>query len=452
MFAAQLVLRRFIPPEDYGLFDWAQVLFLVLGAVRDLGLAYHVLRVEPRPFGNLLALEGLWGGFLMVAAIVVAPLAADLNAGDHAHTVGVIRLLAFFLFFEGLATVPRVYLEGELQVGKAVVPELLRNLCIVGTSGVLAVLGMGVWSLAIGHTAGAALYAALLWTRVRGQIPLAYQRGQTWSLLRESLPLATVWFLIIFTRYIDPLILGLRFSFDDIGQYTFAYYWATMISVQILLPAIGRVLFPALVKFGAHTAEMFRAFALSTIFVLSVEVSAALLLFLNADLVLLLLGGSQWVDAPSYLRILAFAPLVDPFSRLGGEVLKTLHWDRLWIIACLLTVSSFGIGGFVLTGTLGPIGMAWINLLPLGGLLMAWALYKVSPAGFRRLFRDLLWVYLVPLPFFAAAYLLAGDEAWWRLGLSIVAGASAFGITAWRFGSEFVAFFRAPPTDDLETA
>ena len=39
VFGAQLILRRYIPAEDWGLFDWALVVFLVLGAVRDLGRA-----------------------------------------------------------------------------------------------------------------------------------------------------------------------------------------------------------------------------------------------------------------------------------------------------------------------------------------------------------------------------------------------------------------------------
>jgi len=82
--------------------------------------------------------------------------------------------------------------------------------------------------------------------------------------------------------------------------------------------------------------------------------------------------------------------------------------------------------------------------------LMAWPLYKAAPASFLQLVRDLLWVYLVPIPFFAAAYLVAGEAAWWRLGLSIVAGATAFSITACRFGSEFVAFFRSPQPDTAE--
>ncbi|MEM6793318.1 MAG: oligosaccharide flippase family protein [Acidobacteriota bacterium] len=441
---AQLVLRRYIPPEDWGLFQWASVVFLLLGAVRDLGLGYHVLRTEPRPYGNLLALEGLWGGFLFAMACLAAPLGPLLYAGSHEHTVSVLRLMALFMLLEGLATVPRIYLEGELQVGRAVGPELLRNLVFVATACGLATQGFGVFSLAIGHTAATGIYAAILWLRVWREIPLSFAPEGMRRLLIESSPLAIIWFLAILIRWIDPLVLGLRFPFEDVGNYSFAFEWATMAAGQILLPAITRAFYPALLRFGVRSRETFRAYSLSTLFILIFEVPAAFFLFLNADRVVLLVGGGQWSGAPTYLRILAFAPLVDPFTRLGGEMMKALHWDRLWIAASLLTVLAYGGGGYLLTGVLGPAGMAWINLLPLGSAVIAWAVYRVSPEGFRALGRQLLFVYLAPVPLFAAAFVLAGADESLRLALSLLAGALAVLASAWRFGAEFQEFFRGP--------
>lgn len=441
-FAAQLILRRFIPVEDWGLFQWALMVFLLLGAVRDLGLGHHVLRVTPRPYGNLLALEVAWGGVLLVFAWLAAPLGTYLYAGDHPETVGVLRLLALFLFLEGLATVPRVYLEGELRVGRAVWPEILRNVVFMALACGLAVGGFGVWSLAVAHTVATGLYAAQLWWRVGREIPLAWRPGQTRTLLRASMPLAVIWFLAILIHNIDPLVLGLRFPFQDVGHFTFAFFWATIASSQLLMPAITRAFFPALMRFGAGTPEMFRAYRLSTVFISAFEVPTALFLFTNAELVVELVGGGQWVDAPTYLRILCFAPLADPFSRLGGEMMKAMHWDRRWILAALLTALTFGVGGYLATGWMGPVGLAWVHLLPLGGVVIALSMRRISPRGFTRLVRQLGWVYLIPVPLFALAYVLAGDRPVLRLVATGAAGALAVAVHAYRFGPTFLAFFR----------
>ena len=134
-----------------------------------------------------------------------------------------LRWLTLFLFFEGLATVPKVYFESELRIGRAVVPELTRNLFMAVVSVGLAFAGFGVWSLLIGHVGSAALYALMLWWRAWGKIPLVWQRGETWNLARQSLPLASIWFLTILVRHIDPLILGWRFEGEVVANYGFAY-------------------------------------------------------------------------------------------------------------------------------------------------------------------------------------------------------------------------------------
>lgn len=447
---ATFALRRFVTKEDWGLFAVVLVLFMILGALRDLGLAYHVLRTKTRPFGNLLLVEGLWGGLLCIGLLWGAPWLSELTGqvrgiAPQPEMVGVIRAMTVFLFFEGLATVPRNYFDSELATHRTVLAEVVRNLAYVLLSVGLAWGGLGVWSLVIGHVTGTVLYAVLLWVRAWPVMPLTYERGQTLALIRVSMPLATIWFLLILTRHVDPLIIGIWHPDEDIGEYDFAYSWAMIVSAQILMPAVGRVLYPALVAFSGQVKQLFQAYSIATRFVMTFEVASAGVLLLNADLVLRLVGGSQWQDAPTYLRVLCLAPLIDPFSRLGGEVLKTRNQDRVWIIATLVTVISFAAGGFCFTRLYGPIGMAWVNMAQLGGLVMAWTLYRLDPVGFKRLCVDLLVLYVASVPAFAAAATVPASMPVLRLIASCFAAAVTLAIAAWRFGPEVIAFFRQRP-------
>ncbi len=441
-FGATILLRRWIPAEDWGVFSWAMVVFLVLGAVRDLGLSYHVLRVKERPYGNLLALELLWGGTLALGTFLAAPLAYWIYQEAHPDLAGVLRCMALFLFFEGLAIVPKTYFEGELQVGRALLPEVLRNLTFVVLALSLAGLGFGAYSLAFAHVAAAGVYALLLWRAAWGQMPLTWNRGQTLALLRESIPLAMVWLLVLVARSIDPLVLGLWVDSASLGIYGYAYEWATIVSAQLIIPALTRAIYPALLAFREQTGKLFQTYALATILALGLEVPTSLFLWVNAELVLRLIGGPGWEASPTYLRILCLAPLLDPFSRLGGEVLKAKHLDRQWIFSILLTALSFAIFGYIATGIWGMVGMAWVNWLALGGLVMGWCLWRVEPQAFMGLCRNLVFVYLVPLPFFAMAFWLGGENQWLRFGLSILAGALSLGIMILRYGGEFKDFFR----------
>jgi len=87
--------------------------------------------------------------------------------------------------------------------------------------------------------------------------------------------------------------------------------------------------------------------------------------------------------------------------------------------------------------------MAWINLLPLGAIPMVVALHRLAPAGFRLLAQKLLYIYLLPVPFFAAAWFFAGPGLELRFGLSLAAVAVSLALLGRRFGAGFIAFFRA---------
>lgn len=442
-FLTYMVLRRFIPREEFGIYDWVEVIFLVLGAVRDLGLPVHTIRVKSKPFGNLLALEGIWGTSLAVAVFLAAPLLVRGLSHPDPLVVPVLMVMTLFLVFEGLAAVPLVYFEGELKVGRAVLPELVRNLVFAVTSIALALTGHGVWSIVIGQVSASGVFAAFLWLRARGSIPLTFLPRAMGKLLSGSVRLAIVWLLILLVRYVDRLILGARFPLDTVSTYSFAYFAAFLVPYVMLQP-VGRAAYPAFIALAHDRAKQFDAYRFSTLFLLAIEVPAALFLFFNADAAIRLLGGDQWVGAPHYLRILAFAPLIDPFSRFGGELLATRGRDGTWIGATSLTLISFVFFGVLFTGSpLAAAGMAWANFLPLGGLLMTWAVSRLAPKGaFRGLVAGLVQLYLIPLPFFLAAFAIAGPNIWLRFALSLVSGLVTVAIYWWRFGGQFVGFFK----------
>jgi PST family polysaccharide transporter len=446
-FATHLLLRRLVLPGDWGLWHWSEPIFLVLGAVRDLGLPAHTLRLRPRPYGNLLAVEAGWGALLVLLAFVAAPLLALGYAEPNPDVVPVVRALALFLLFEGLGKVARVYFEGELELRSVLPAEILRNLAYAATSLTLAARGHGVWSLVVAYVAAAALHAALLWARAFRRIPLRFERGRTLALVREGLPVGLISILLLLVAYIDPLILAARFHGEVVGTYGFAYFIAFLAS-SVLIEPVGRVHYPAIVALRDDPGRAFEAYRLATLLVLAVEVPVALALFVNAETALLLLGGERWLPAAPFLRILCFAPLADPFGRFGGDLLLARHRERTWALAAAATLAWFAAAGIAATALLGPRGMALVDLLPLGSLLLLRGVRRVDPQGFARLGRDLAFVYLVPAPLFLAAQLLGGAQPGARLAWSAAAAALTAALYLWRLGGTFARFFRgeaAPP-------
>ena len=437
-FGVQLVLRRTISPEDYGIWDWTFAVFMILGAIRDLGLPAHILRMKNRPFGNLLWVEAIWGSSLAAGAYFGAPFLALLFKHADPRLVPVIQAMAAFVVLEGLGQVALVYFEGELAIGRSLLPEVLRNLTFALVAFALAWTGYGVWSLVVGQLAASTVFGAALWIRAWGRIPLVWERGRSLAMMVESLPLGSVWLVMLGMRHVDPLILGTRFDEKVVGTYGFAYWLAFLVATLLIHP-IGRALYPALVSLNQQSRRPFQAYRLATLLLLAVEVPAALFLFLNADSVSLLLGGERWVTSPEFLRILCFAPLFDPLGRFAGQFLAARHQEKVWLGAGLMTLVSWAVAGFVLTHALGPKGMALANYLPLGAVLTSWAIYRIDPPACRRLAGELARIYLIPVPLFAAAALFPPGAG--RFAASTAASAVAFGVYYFRFGESFRSFF-----------
>lgn len=445
LLATHLVVRRYVGPDEWGLWDWVQTVFLVLAAVRDLGVPSHAVRLRPMPIGNLLAVEAGWGGVLGLGVVALAPMIASLLAEPSAEAVAVLRLLTVYLVLEGLTAVALVWFEARLRIERTLAPDLARTAtyCSIVFAGAAA--GWGVWSFVAAQTASQAVLCAWLWIRARRDgLELRYEPGRTGALVRSSLPIGAIWLLSLAVAYVDPFLLGTLFPREAVGLYAFAYFLAFLV-FRVLQQPIGRALYPAFVAYRDDPARQFDAYRHGTALFLALEVPAALFLALNADLVVALLGGEMYRGSAAYLVVLAFAPLVDPLGRFGGEYLIARHLDRARVLSLALHLLALVVGGLLLCRAFGPMGMAWANFLPAGAPVVAWALWRTARGRLAPLGRDLAEAYLAPVLPFAAVWWLAPARGWGRLGLSVAAGLACLGWLAWRRGGELRAFFATVP-------
>ncbi|MEO8502419.1 MAG: oligosaccharide flippase family protein [Acidobacteriota bacterium] len=412
-----LALARLVLPSAHGVFALAWSIVFLASLVRDVGLGYELVRDARRPYGTVFHWQ-IRAGLLVTAALaLLSPLTAQMDPDLPA----VLAVLSLYVLFDALAVVPRLFFERELAVGRLVMPEIVRGAVVTGLAIALAWRGAGVWSMVAGELAGAALYAALLWRRVWGKVPLHAEKGLTRELLRKSSLLFVIAFAANSTPYVGRFVVEAFGGTFMVGQFEKAQTWAMRLQV-LVMPAILRVLYPALMEYRDRRDRFIGAYRLGTASILALETLAAYFLFFNAETVMLhVLAGKNWAPAIPLLRILCFVPLLDPFSRLGGELLKTRHEDKLWLLITTLNLACLLAFGIVLSARLGPSGMAWANYLMLGNLIMTWRMWRLCGPDFWRLLRELLLMYVTPLPLFALVAWLFPMEGWPRFGASFLA-------------------------------
>ncbi len=442
MFLTQAILRRLVTPDDWGFWHWAvDFLFVILGQTRDLGLPAHVVRDPQKPYGAFLAVELGWGAVTAGLIFLAAPLLVRLAPESSLQGVPLLQALVLFYFFEGLGKVPLTFFEAEIRVDRALRAEIVRNLVYVVISLWMAADGYGVWSLLVAHVASTAVFAAMLWYRAFREMPLAWVRGGTWKLLRSSLPLMLMATVLLAVDVADFQIMGLRYSDEIVGLYGGAFILATMV-MRVLEWPLRRALYPTFVAVRDDPRRFSETYRLATILLMAIHVPVAGLLFTNAATVLRLVWGPEYLAAAGFLQLLCLVPLVQPFARCAEDLLLPRHEEHLLTASAVVNLIALVGFGAWLTGVLGPVGMAWAKLLPLGSIVVTWAVWRVDPRGFRRLCVDLLALYGVAAVLFGAARLATGDDMYVRLGLSVVAAAASFLVYVWRYRKAFQDFFR----------
>lgn len=452
--ATHMLLRRLIPPEQMGVWNWAEPVFILLAQVRDLGIPGHLVREQRRRYGNFLALEVGWGALFCLGLLAAAPALALGFASHDQQTVSILRAFCLFLFVQGLGAVPLTFFEAEQRLTATIPAELGRNLLFATLSIGLALLGYGVWSLVIAHIAAAALYSLMLWISARRLLHLDYEGGATWALVSASLPLAALSLLELSVLHLDVLVLGLVLPEAAVAKAALAIFALFFVS-RMLADAVGRAVYPALVSLAQRGTGAYDVYSLATLFMVTFVVPLAFGLHLNADLVALLLGGEAWLGAADYLRVAAFVPLIRPLTMFGREFLLVVHRDRLLIVYTLLNLLSLGGLGYALVqGPLRELGMAIAGYFPLGTLVLAWGLWQMSPPGFSRLVRQILALYLASLPLFLPLLWIPADRWALRLGASLLAALFYLAFAGWRHRDSYLRFWRgggaAPPPERSE--
>lgn len=435
-----LTLARLLIPEQHGLFALAWSTVLIAGYFRDLGLPYEIIRSRRQPYGALLLWEVVAGSVVTLGLIVAAPLFAGLDPDLPA----VLRVLSLFVLFEGLAVAPRVFFERDLRVTELVLPEIGRSLIMATVSIVAALQGFGVWSFVGGELAAIACFVVFLWWRARRQIPLRFEPAAIPSLLRHSVVLFLIALVFNSTPFVGRYIVEIVDSTAMVGQYEKALLWAMRAQI-LFVPALIRALYPALVAYRGDRRRFVDAYRLGTLAILSVEVLVAYFIFFNAEIVILdILLGDNWQEAAQLIKILCFVPLVDPFTRLGGELLKVRREDRTWLAIALTNLLCLAGFGWILSQRLGPDGMAWAHYLLLGNLFMAWRVKRICGPDFWGLLKDLAVLYLVPLPFYLGLASLLPAASWGRFAASLAVTAIVGSVSLYRFWRPFKAFFLTP--------
>ncbi|MGC0271036.1 lipopolysaccharide biosynthesis protein [Glutamicibacter soli] len=387
-----IVLARVLGPEEFGTFAVALVVLMAILSFNELGVSLAIVRwpQDPKHIAPTVNTISVVASIIIFCGAYVLTPAVATAMGDPEATK-VIQLLLVSVLINGAVATPAALLQRRFQERTRMVIDQTNVWVGAIISLVLALMGFGAMSLAIGRLAGSLISGVMF----LAASPLPYRFG--WNrevapqLLRFGLPLAGSSIVVFAVGYADQLTVGAALGATALGFYVLAFNLSSW-PMSIVSQPLRRVAPAAFSHLQANPAGLGRT--MSTLMGLLAVCTVPLFAFVSGASRSLVefIYGSQWLPSAAVLSFLVFSALVRLAYELMYDYLVVLGRTgtvfAVQLVSLCIMVPALLLGGY-LRGLVGLSAahalVSWLVILPMYGFQLSRAGVKISAIVRRAL-------------------------------------------------------------------
>jgi len=317
------ILARMLFPADFGLVTMAYIAIDFLQMFREMGFSSALIyrkgdirKAADTTFVTLLLIAVV----LFSVSFVAAPYVAAFYR--TAELTSVMRVLSVNILISVFGQVQLSLLAKNLAFRERLLPDLVPTVAYGVVAVLLALMGLGVWSLVIARVVDSVLTSVLAWVVVPWWRPrLRFDRQVAKELFDYGKHIVGSGLLIFGITNLDSTFIGRVLGADPLGYYGFAYNTANLPATHISR-IIGQVLFPAYSKIQDDIAALRRAFfrTLHYVSLLSIPMAVGMIAF--AEPFIYTIYGEKWAPSIVPLQVLGVYGLLRSVAVNMGSVFK----------------------------------------------------------------------------------------------------------------------------------
>jgi PST family polysaccharide transporter len=342
-FLINIILARLLGPEPFGIVALATIVISIGNLVVDSGLNASLVQkkeLKPCDIKYVFTIQILLGISFYLLIVLSAPLIAKLF--KEAEIIPVLRVLSLMIVLQAASQTSMGLLKRNLmfkRIQQAVLVSYLLGYLLLGLP--LAFAGKGVWSLVTAQLVQSFIFLIVVYLSARHPIAFSFRDENKVTRFGINILGANIANWII--SYLDTVIIGRWFGSEVLGLYNRSMALAYT-PVNIIVTSTQTVIFTAtsraqdaIKKVRISFLGVFSMFAF-IFFPLSFFIS------LTADVFILTLYGSKWVEAIPILRILSlsipfFALMAIEGPLLAGLGKPEIELKRQWVTAIIAIVA-----------------------------------------------------------------------------------------------------------------
>ncbi len=435
-FAVSIVLARILDPEVYGIVSKVLVITAILLVFVDSGMANALIQKkdpDDLDFSSVFYFNICFCLLLYVALFFAAPWVAAIY--KEPDLVPIVRVLGLTLVFSGLKNVQQAYVSKTLQFKRFFFATLGGTLFSAVLGITMAKKGFGVWALVAQQLSNVAVNTAILWFTVHWRPKRVFSWKRLGGLLSYGWKLLVASLIDQVYIKIYPLVIGIRYSSEDIAFYEKGMNWPNLI-VENINNSMDSVLLPVL------SAEQDQRERVREMTRRAIKTGTYIIMPLMAGLaacatpLVRLLMTEKWLPSVPYLQIFCIIYAFFPLHTANLNAIKAVGRSDTFLVlevikrglelVILLITMRYGVFPMVLGLLISELASQGIN---------AWPNRKLLNYPYAAQLKDMLPSILLSLFMAACVYpvSLLGLADWLTLLIQV-----PFGVLIYVLGSKLL--------------
>jgi teichuronic acid exporter len=374
---ALFVLARLLSPADYGLVGMSATFFSLITMLAEFGIGSAIValrNVTEEQIAQTNTAAVLLGAGGAIVAALCAPLVAAFFRAPELKAIVIVMSLTFVV--SGFKTVPVSLLQRDLGFRFLGMAEGVQAIAQSIATIIMALLGLGYWSL---------IFGGMLGTAIGTGIPALHRRASfavpRWSDLKpvfvfgwELIVGRTTWFLY---SNADVTIIGRKLGQTSLGAYTMAFNIASLPLQKItgmvfqVTPAIFSAVQTDPAQLRRYLLRITQGLAVVTL-PLAIGISV-----IAAEFVPLALGP-KWVDSIRPLQILACMGAMRSLATVLPQILMVMGENRFAMWNSVLTLTLLAPSFYIASAWgITSVAAVWLIVYPLICAPLYWKAFRV---------------------------------------------------------------------------
>lgn len=327
----ELVLARFLLPDDYGTIALVTVFITILNVFVDSGLGNALIQkkdADDLDFSSVFYFNLIWCFVLYLLLFVVAPVIS--NFYGIPELTMVVRVLGITVLISGLKNVQQAFVSRNMLFKKFFFATLGGTFGAAILGIMMAYFGFGVWALVAQQLFNTAMDTLILWVTVKWRPKKVFSAQRLKVLFNYGWKLLASGLLETIYNNIRSLVTGKLYTASDLAFYNQGDKLPNII-VGNINNSIDSVLLPVMSN-EQDNVEQIKEITRKSIKI-STYVMAPLMMGLavTAETLIVLILTEKWLPCVFFLKIFCVTYMFQPIHTANLNAIKALGRSDLFL-------------------------------------------------------------------------------------------------------------------------